>query len=185
MPADSPNVTPLIYHQKLEVKYKEIYKLIGTIISKNQKNTTINWKVIKELIPDRSPSVANIRDTLSSKLRFDNLLEFLCKYSYDNNKSENSYSFVSCTSSNIDRNVKNLHESTIFAELFLKLICKDWEAKLSKMNCYVQAINEKNLKRKIKIFSKAEFLIGHALIIGATYYSQSGSVLFRSNNNGQ
>ena len=70
------------------------------------------------------------------------------------------------------------NESIIFAELFLKLIYKNWEGKLEKMNYYIKESNASNSKKAIKIFDKTDFIIGYALIIGAACYCQSGSVLF-------
>ena len=74
-------------------------------------------------------------------------LEFLAKFDYDDNKLNNSYSFESIISLNIVRKVMSLNESTIFAELFLKLIYKNQEDKLNKMNCYIDESSTKNLRR--------------------------------------
>ena len=63
----------------------------------------MKWKVINESIPLRSIAITK-RDELLNKLGFNNLLEFLCEFSYNKNELENSYSFLSCTSSNIVRN---------------------------------------------------------------------------------
>ena len=76
-------------------------------------------KVVKELVPARSLELAEVRDTLASKIGFKNLLEFLCKFRCEESKSQNSCSFESCTSSNIDRKALSPNESAIFAELFL------------------------------------------------------------------
>ena len=134
--------------------------------------------MVEESVPVRTPELVEIRDTLSSKIGFKNLLEFLYKFGYEESNSNNSCSFESCTSSNIDRKALSPNESTIFAELFLKLMYKNWEGKLEKMNYYIEESNASNPKKAIKIFNKTDFIIGHALIIGATCYCQSGLVLF-------
>ena len=127
----------------------------------------MKWKMVEESVPVRTPELTEIRDTLSSKIGFKNLLEFLYKFGYEESNSSNSCSFESCTSSNIDRKALSSNESTIFAELFLKLIYKNWEGKLEKMNHYIEESNASNPKKAIKIFDKTDFIIGHALIIGA------------------
>ena len=109
----------------------------------------MDWTVVEELIPDQLIDVAKVRDDLSSKLGLKNFLEFLYKYRYEDYEST---SFESCTSSNIDRNIIPLKQSTIFAELFLKLIYKDWLSKVEKMNRFIEEHNNKNPKR-IKIFT--------------------------------
>ena len=156
-----------------------IKELIGNVVTKTQKNLTMNWKVVEESVPERNPEIADIRDTLQSKIGFKNLLEFMYKFGYEEN---NSCSFESCTSSNIDRKTLDPNKSIIFAELFLKLMYKNWEDKLMKMNRCIEEYNMKNEKKTIKVFDRTEFLIGHALIIGAACYCQSGLVLF---NNGK
>ena len=105
-------------------------------------------------------------------------LEFLVKFGYDNNKSNNSCSFESVTSSNIGRKVMSLNESTIFAELFFKLIHKNWENKFNKINYCADESNTKHLRRQIKLFEKSEFITGHTLLIRACCYYQSGLALF-------
>ena len=190
LPADTPNTTvnenrndivdgtvPLSYHQKLEQKRNEIKNLAGNTVTKVQRNVTMTWTVVEESIPHRSEEVAELRDNLSSKLGLKNLMEFLIEYGYEDSESRNSCS-ASCTTSNIDRKTQNLQESTIFAELFLKLTYKDWDAKLSKMNRYIDEANISNPNRTIKPFEHWDFIIGHALLIGASCYCQSGSVLF-------
>ena len=52
------------------------------------------------------------------------------------------------------------------------------------MNHYIKSEGKSNPKRKINPFSKSEFLIGYALLIGTACYLQSGSVLFSSTNEG-
>ena len=85
---------------------------------------------------------------------------------------------MSCTSSNLDMEVKSIQESTVFAELFLKLMYKDWEAKVVKMNKYIDESNANHQKRTVKKFEKWDFLVAHALLIGALCFCQSGSMLF-------
>ena len=46
------------------------------------------------------------------------------------------------------------------------------------MNCYIEEVNSKNLRRQAKLFEKSEFIAGYILLIGAYYYCQSNSVLF-------
>lgn len=172
---DSDNPSPQTYHQKLEAKRKAIKELIGTEVSKSQKNLAMNWKVIEESVPEKNAELADLRDSHYNKIGFNNLLEFLHKYGYEEN---NSCSFESCTSSNVDRKTLDPNKSIIFAELFLKMMYKNWEDKLLKMNRYIEDYNVKNEKKTIRVFDKSEFIIGHALIIGAACYCQSGSVLF-------
>ena len=172
------NETPLTYHQKLESKRKDIHALIGNKVTKEQNKIKITWTVVEESIPEKDESLAEIRDELSNKLGLKNLLEFMYEFGYDDSNSRGSCSFNSCTSSNIDRKVSSLNESTIFVELFLKLSYKHWLSKLEKMNRHVEETNTKNPKRPTKMFTPSEFLVGHAIIIGAACYSQSGAALF-------
>ena len=190
LPADAPNTVenddvPLSYHQKLEQKRNEIKSMVGTTMFKVQKNITMKWTVIEESIPHRSEEVAEIRDNLSSKIGLKNLREFLMQYGYQDSSDSRHSCSTSCTSSNMDRTVQNLQESTIFAELFLKLTYKDWDAKLVKMNRYIEEANIANPKRTIKLFERWDFIIGHALLIGASCFCQSGSVLFSNNKDSQ
>ena len=84
------------------------------------------WSVVDESVPNVSTVVSDNRDKLMQKVGFNKLLKFLYQFGYkEKDASGNSCSFESVTSSNIDRPVKSLPESTIFAELFLKLLYKD------------------------------------------------------------
>ena len=74
-------------------------------------------------------------------------MEFLAKFSYDDDKLSNSCSSESITSSSIGRKAMNLNESTIFAEFFLKLICKNWKDKFNQMNHCIDGSNTKNLRK--------------------------------------
>lgn len=122
--------------------------------------------------------MSEIRDALHNKVGLKELLEFMHKFGHEDSNLGGSCSFQSCTSSNIDRKVSSLNESTIFAELFLKLSYKHWPSKLNKMNKYVEESNAKHPKRPTKLFTESEFLVDHAIIIGAACYSQSGAALF-------
>ena len=64
----------------------------------------MKWKVIEESITTIAPVVANRRDKLPMKIGLSNLLEFLYQFSYEEpSNSNNSYSFQSVISSNVDR----------------------------------------------------------------------------------
>ena len=67
----------------------------------------MHWKVVEESAPVRLLEVAEIRDTLSSKIGFKNLLEFMHKFGHEEN---NSCSFESCTSSNVDQKTLDLNK---------------------------------------------------------------------------
>ena len=134
--ADSPNSDNtkntsadnllLTYHQKLKSNCKKIKDLCGTSVSKTQNRITMTWTVVEESIPNRLPVVVDRRDKLAGKIGLNNLLEFLYQFGYEEqNNSNNSCSFESVTSSNINRKVKSLLESVIFIELFFKLMYKD------------------------------------------------------------
>ena len=82
--------------------------------------------MVKELVSVRLPELAEIHDTLQSKIGFNNLLEFVYKFGHE---EKNSCSLESCSSSNISRKALSLNKSKIFAELFLKLMHKNWEEK--------------------------------------------------------
>ena len=81
-------------------------------------------------------------------------------------------------SSNIDHEISSLKESAIFAELYLELSYKDWTKKLEKISRYAERENAEYPRKSIKLFTPSEFLIGHAIIIGASCYSSSGTALF-------
>ena len=179
IPADVGGTTesdaPLTYQDKLQRKRQSIRQLLGQTITKKQKNLTMKWKVIEESTPQRSALVSEFRDNLSNRLGLSRLTEFLNQFGYEEDTSRDSCSY---TSSNCNMKVQSLQESTIFAELFLKLMYKDWDEKLIKMNRYIEEHNAKNPKRTIKKFERWDFVIGHALLIGASCYCQSGSMLF-------
>ena len=74
------------------------------------------------------------------------------------------------------------------AELILQLLYKEgeWQLFLATMNKYVQEYNNNlgrstSKKRKIPLFTEKEFLIGHAIIIGAVDCSERGDNLWASN----
>ena len=74
------------------------------------------------------------------------------------------------------------------AELILQLLYKEgeWKLFLATMNKYVQEYNNNlgrstSKKREITLFTEKEFLIGHALIIGAADCSERGDNLWASN----
>ena len=48
------------------------------------------------------------------------------------------------------------------------------------MNRIIEDTNATNPKRSTKVFEESEFIVGHALIIGASCYCQSGSILFNN-----
>ena len=78
--------------------------------------------VVEESVLVRSLELVEVYDVPQSKIGLKNLLELAHKFGYEEN---NSCSFKSCTSSNIDRKVLNPNKSVIFAELFLKLMHKN------------------------------------------------------------
>ena len=174
----TPNESPSTYHEKLEKKRKELEDLLGKTIIRVQNKQSITWTVIKESVPEINHALANIREELKNKYGLKKLLELLCEHGHDDNESRGSCSFQSCTSSNMHGKTSSLKESTMFAELFLQLSYKDWKNKLDKMNRYVEDDNIKHPNKAIKLFTKSEFLTGHAIIIGASCYSQSGKALF-------
>ena len=67
----------------------------------------------------------------------------------------------------------NHKRSEVLAEIFLNLMFMDWRNKVDKMNQWVD-----DEKCKCRKFTKEEFLIGLALIIGAAEFSQKGVDLF-------
>ena len=82
--------------------------------------------MVEESVLNVSPVVANKREKLLSRVSLNKALEFLCQFRHEErNNSDNSCSFESITSSNIGRLLKSLSESTMFAELFLKLLHKN------------------------------------------------------------
>ena len=108
-------------------------------------------------------------------------MEFLQKFGYKTEDSGGSCSMSqvgSHTSSNFSGEVHSLKDSTIFAELFLKLMYKDWPSKLEKMNRCIDKQNQLQAKKHIKRFERWDFIVGHALLIGASCFCQSGSMLF-------
>ena len=81
-------------------------------------------------------------------------------------------------SSNINQEISSLKECVIFAELYLELIYKDWTKKLEKMSRYAEEENAEYPRKSIKLFTLSKFLIGYAIIIGASCYSSSSAALF-------
>jgi len=85
------------------------------------------------------PEVHEACDEHKSKIGLKNMHELLDEYGYVHSDERCS---LSNTSSNIeDTTLKLLRNSTIFAELYLKLSYRDWELKVIKMN---QLIREDN-----------------------------------------
>ena len=79
------------------------------------------------------------------------------------------------------------NSSLPLAELILQLLYKDgeWQLYLDTMNKNVQAFNNslgrrESKKKKISLFTKKEFLIGHAILIGAADCSERGDNLWAS-----
>ena len=183
LPADA-DASPQTYHEKLGAKRRYISSLIGRTVSKTHKKTktTMEWTVVEKSTPNLPAEVYEARDIMSPKIGLNNLAEFLREYGYE--KTEKDYGSCSMsqtlsrTSSNENRKVQTIPESTIFAELFLKLMYKDWEAKVQKMNQYIDESNADHQKRTINKFEKWDFLVAHALLIGASCFCQSGSILF-------
>lgn len=161
---DADNPSPQACHQKLEAKRKAIKELIGAEVSKSQKNLTMNWKAIEESVPEKNAELADLRDSHCNKIGFNNLLEFLHEFGCEENSSS---SFKSCASSNVDRKTLDPNKSIIFAELFLKMMHKNWEDKLLKMSRRTEDCNVKNEKKTARALDESEFIIGHVLIIGA------------------
>ena len=90
----------------------------------------MKWKVAEESILVRSLELAEIHNTLRSKIGLKNLLQLARKFGCEEN---NIWSFQSCTSSNIDRKFLSLNKSAIFEELLFKLMHKNREEKLKKI----------------------------------------------------
>ncbi len=71
----------------------------------------------------------------------------------------------------LDRNI-------IFSTLFLHLMFRDWRASLQKMNAAISYHNEEESENNINLFTESEFVIGFALMIGASCYSDQGKLLW-------
>ena len=99
--------------------------MIRKTATKEQNKIKMNWTIVEESLPDKADNLSDVRDELSNKLGLKKLSEFVCDHRCNDNNSRSSCSFISCTSSNIDRKALSLNESTIFAELFLKLTHKN------------------------------------------------------------
>ena len=98
-------------------------------------------------------------------------------------RSDDGCSLSNTSSNRGDYAPKSLKESTIFAELFLKLSYIAWESKCAQINSMIREQN-KRIRKQVKEFEEWEFIIGHALIIGGSCYAQSGSVLFDDSKEG-
>jgi len=164
----------LTYQQKLHVaRYKATCLLSRKTVKKQKK--VMEWTVVKDYAPDLTPEVHESRDEHKSKIGLNNLHELLNKYGYEH--SDESYSLSNTSSNREDTTPKSLRNSTIFAELYLKLSYRDWELKVMKMNQLIREDNKQSNK-EIKDFEPWDFIIGHALMIGASCYCQLESVLF-------
>ena len=76
------NIAMQICDQKLESKWKKIKQLEGAIMIKQQKNLIMKQKVVKEFVPVRLPELAEISDTLQSKISLRKLLEFMHEFGH-------------------------------------------------------------------------------------------------------
>jgi hypothetical protein len=76
--------------------------------------------------------------------------------------------------------IENYKKSDIFVSIFLKVAFKNWKEKVVKMNEAVQAS-----KSKVRDFTQSEFLMGLAILVGATEFSKRGSDLFSVNDQGE
>ena len=140
VPTDMPQQS---YHQRLESKRKELKKLLGEKITGKHRNKSITWKVVERSTPDHSSDVSEARDLLQNQVGLIKRFEFLKEFGYEQKTSRASCS-MSCTSSYAAENkVQSLKDSTIFGKLFLKLMYKDWESKVQKMNSYIEEENKK------------------------------------------
>ncbi|MFO0446461.1 MAG: hypothetical protein ACK51L_02220 [bacterium] len=68
---------------------------------------------------------------------------------------------------------KDYSRCTVFAEIFLKLTFKDWQAKVQQLNMAIVTA-----KANVKKFTNQEFLVALGLIIGSADFSQVGKELF-------
>ena len=167
---------PLTYHQKLQAARDKVKDLVGTVVERTQKKVTMQWIVVTESVSALPPVVYQAREEHKQKIGLRNLDQLLNEHGYEE-RSDESCSLSNTSSNRGDTAPKSLKYSTIFAELFLRMSYISWESKCMKMNCMIREENMKN-KREVKEFEEWDFIIGHALIIGAACYCQSGSVLF-------
>ena len=88
-------------------------------------------------------------------------------YEYEN--SDEICSLSNTSRNRKDNTPKSLRNSTIFAELYLKLSYRDWKLKVIKMNQLIREDNKQS-KREVKYFEPWDFVISHTLIVGASCY---------------
>ncbi len=70
-------------------------------------------------------------------------------------------------------------KSSIFSDMFLRLLFKDWRSKVEKINAAVLASKAKTWQ-----FTESEFLIGLAILVGAAEFALRGCDLFSVKDTG-
>ena len=142
-------------------------------ITANQKQSEVIWEVIGDHTPPpKSQKVKEARDEHMQNIGYVGIDELLRSEKFKDPVSECNDS----TSKIPYRPVKQ-SKCTVFAIMFLRLMFVNWHCSLDKFNGCVRKYNN-NEPRKVKEFSKAEFLVGHAIMVGAAVFLMSGSRLW-------
>jgi hypothetical protein len=145
MPGQLPTASEVVQNDYASVKRRAQEKIASMIGTEIIIKASNNRVMAWAVIANHEPDSGDILGEKSSSVQY-GLKEF------------NSKDYACCT---------------VFAEFFLKLIFKDWKAKVQQLNMAIATA-----KANVKKFTNQEFLVALGLIIGSADFSQVGKELF-------
>ena len=147
------------HHGIRNAAWDKIHKLVGREVEckSNNKDGCIKWKVVPGVFID----------------------DFKCRR--ENEEVLFRSNFIPLS---IDESIKNKNSYT---EMFWKLMLSNTDFDIEKLNEIISADNLKRrekFQRPIRLATRSEYIKFHAILIGATVYSQKGEKLWHNQNEG-
>ena len=182
--ADINPTTPLItldYKSKLRAARDSIKELLGETVQvtrgRGPKLEKIKWTVIeKHVTPDLEEELKKKRDEREKTVGFRNIQRLQVEEEFTDPSLASGASIPSRSSFFI--RPPEIGNCTIFAKMFMNMLYLDWRSSYSKMNSCITKQNSDNNSKKIRLFTSSEFIVAHALLIGASCYAICGKKLW-------
>ena len=137
----------------------------------------IIWTVIEKLVPlDLEKEIKKKRDRREKTVGYRDIQRLQVEEEFTDPSLTSGASILSRSSFFI--RPPQIGNCTIFAKMFLSMLYLDWRSSYSKMNSCITKQNSEITSKKIRLFTPSEFIVAHALCIGASCYAICGKKLW-------